>query len=109
MNSLEQLETETYSTIQQYRADVASPQYRELPAFREAIDRKLERSWETLKPQAASFGTGSKGTAYARRENGEVVIDHGFDPTKRDAPESAAIKNANTFTSLPGGALRFSK
>ena len=44
MSPLEQLEQETYPHLAAYYADVASPQYRNLPAWRDAITRKLERS-----------------------------------------------------------------
>jgi len=114
LNILEELDNSApYTTLDQYHLDVRDIRYKQMPAFRAAIDRKLQRSWENIKGEAtANQRHGGKYQAFAtatRDANGQIITKVSTDALGL-AAEAAASREDNSggrFEVLPGGVIRY--
>lgn len=110
MNILEEIDNSpNYTTLDQYRMDQRDIRYKQLPSFRAAIDRKLERSWGVLQGQATQnfkIGGNQAFATATRDSNGQIRTKVTTDPLGLAADAAPVEENSGRFEIMPGGAVR---
>jgi hypothetical protein len=109
LNLLESIDTESYTSIEQYRADIASPQAK-APAIRQAYERKLERSWPLLRSQSThTHTTSGKRQFFVRAHidaNGQSQTKVSGSYMPEVTAEQVELQEKGSVRVVAGGVLR---
>jgi hypothetical protein len=115
LNILEVLATEVYTDKNHYYRDVADPRYKGDPEFRNAINKKLERSMPTLRASLPPSGDAKvhRSVSVHRDKDGKIVVtpmatDPGYTQVPSSDAQAVALENGRWET-LPGGTMRFTR
>jgi len=104
VNILEELAQGEYKTIAEFNMDCHDLRYKQLPAFRAAVDAKLSRSKALLATQPTSTGRKVQHSAAARSVNGKIQVTYG---TNYDLPEERQMPTGDKVTVAAGGVLQY--
>ena len=105
-NKLEVLDSEVYSTLEQFRAVVASPEYKN-PALRAALERQLERSWGGIKSQSThAAGKQQLFTRTHRDANGRNQIKTSTSYMPEVTVEQVELQEKGSVRVVAGGVLQ---